>query len=177
MHTGKATSLSIKAQLSEIAEMVTAQNDRLRQLENALTICQQRVVFLAGREPNYLDPNGSYMSALTYCETKTDGVSFISYVGPAYALDKLALDMCRKMGIRIGREPNAMWGWSNLYPLEILHECYMAMQQGNDHRVEKDGQAFLEESETSELFQSDVPYDGQERPTSGRQNEQDLHQE
>ncbi|MEO5363489.1 MAG: hypothetical protein H7838_07685 [Magnetococcus sp. DMHC-8] len=126
MNTENAASPSIDEQLSTMAEMLTVQNDRLRKLENTLTICQQRVVALAGREPNYTDPDASYMSALTFCETKTD---MVSHIRAAHALDELALEMCRKLCIRIGREPNAIWGWAYLYPLAVLHECYLIMNQ------------------------------------------------
>ncbi|MBF0142877.1 MAG: hypothetical protein HQL59_05400 [Magnetococcales bacterium] len=80
---------------------------------------------LAGRQVERTGDTG-YMTALAFCrrEARTGG-----YLKTARTLETLAADKCRQLGIRPGREPNALWGWINIYPLEVLQECRTAMDR------------------------------------------------
>lgn len=119
MNADNTLDLTFDQQISEVSKTLAAQNDRIRKYENSLAICHQRVLSLSDRESHYVNPEECYQSALTYSRRICDA----SYLEIAHELNELADEMCRRLGIRIGREPNALFGWVNLYPLEVLQEC------------------------------------------------------
>ncbi|MBF0437397.1 MAG: hypothetical protein HQL77_18820 [Magnetococcales bacterium] len=108
----------------EISEILEEHATRIKRIEFDLRSSDARILALGDCVDRRMDSESRYVSAQDFC--KRQDLEFNS-LKAVHALDSLATTMCRNLDIRVGNEPNAMWGWITLFPIEVLWECMMTI--------------------------------------------------
>ena len=107
-----------------IMQLLAEQEERMQQIEAVQARHQERLNSIANRQDRMGGGTG-HMTALVFCRLECLPSPLVF----ARRLDFLAADFCHRLGILTGQVPDERWGTVNSYPVEVLQECLLTMDQ------------------------------------------------
>jgi hypothetical protein len=111
-------------ELLRAVQLLVEHEDRMQALEQEQASQQKQINAIANRQAN-MDGDTGYMTALVFC--RHEGMS--APLTFAQNLGGHAANACRRLKIKIGKVPDERWGWVNSYPVDVLRECWAAIDQ------------------------------------------------
>ncbi|MBF0423148.1 MAG: ORF6N domain-containing protein [Magnetococcales bacterium] len=109
-------------QLYLMAKAVWEQEERIRQIEQTSSEQQRRIDAIARRQDD-MDGDTGYTTALAFCRRE----KVPAPLALARRLGVMASEMCRDLGICTGSVPDERWGSVNSYPVDVLRECLVTL--------------------------------------------------